>query len=55
VAKGKLPPGLKLSRSGHLTGVPRKAKVYRFTVRVRDRSHPRMTATRGLKLAVHRR
>jgi len=55
VAKGKLPPGLRLRQSGKLTGVPHTAKVYRFTVPVRDRSHPRMTATRALKLVVRRR
>jgi hypothetical protein len=47
--------GLKLSRSGQLAGVPLEARVYRFTVRVRDHTHPRMTATRALKLVVHRR
>jgi large repetitive protein len=53
--RGKLPAGIHLSRTGKLTGKPRRRGVYRFTARVRDASHPRMTATRRLVLTVRHR
>jgi sugar lactone lactonase YvrE len=53
VRSGRLPRGLRLTRQGILTGRPRHAGTYRFTVRVRDRTRPAMTATRRLKLVVH--
>jgi sugar lactone lactonase YvrE len=55
LTKGKLPAGIHLSRTGKLTGKPHRSGVYRFTVRVRDASHPRMTATRRLVLTVRHR
>jgi putative Ig domain-containing protein len=52
VMHGKLPAGVHLRHDGTLAGRPRKLGIYRFTVRVRDSSHPRMTATRRLLLLV---
>lgn len=55
VIEGKLPPGLRMKHDGILSGTPRHAGHYRFTVKVRDSSHPTMTATRVLALVVKRR
>ena len=52
VTRGKLPAGIRLRRDGTLFGRPRKPGTYRFTVRVKDTSHPTMTATRRLVLIV---
>ncbi len=49
---GKLPRGLHLNRDGKLTGRPERKGVYRFEVRVRDSSHPQMTAVRRFELVV---
>lgn len=53
VRRGRLPHGLRLTRTGILTGRPRRAGTYRFTVRARDHTRPAMTATRRLALVVH--
>lgn len=52
VTRGKLPTGLRLRRDGMLSGRPHKRGTYRFTVRVKDASHPTMTATSQLMLQV---
>ncbi len=52
---GKLARGVRLHHDGTLVGRPRKVGIYRFTVRVRDSSHPRMTATRQLVLLVQKK
>ncbi len=49
---GRLPQGVRLHPDGRLTGRPQKRGIYRFTVRVRDSSRPRMTAIRRLALTV---
>jgi large repetitive protein len=54
VTRGKLPTGLRLRRDGMLSGRPRKRGTYRFTVRVKDASHPTMTETRQLMLQVRK-
>ena len=51
---GSLPPGLRLRRDGMLSGRPHRRGTYRFTVRVRDASHPTITANRRLVLAVRK-
>ncbi len=55
VIRGGLPRGLHLGRDGRLSGRTEHEGLYRFTVRVRDSSHPRMTASRGLELVVRGR
>ena len=52
MTRGRLPHGVHLSRDGKLSGRPEHQGLYRFTVGVRDSSHPRMTATRRLELHV---
>ena len=52
MTRGRLPAGLRLQRDGTLSGRPRKAGIYPFTVRVRDPSHPTMRAARRLLLTV---
>jgi hypothetical protein len=47
-----MPPGLRLRRGGTLSGRPDKPGIFRFTIRVRDTSHPTMTAARRLTLRV---
>jgi hypothetical protein len=56
--RGRLPRGLHLSRRGVISGVPKHAGSWRFTVRVRDASRRRVSVTQRLRLAVaprHRR
>jgi hypothetical protein len=53
VSRGHLPPGLRL-RDGYISGHPRRHGTYRFTVRVKDASHPAMRATRRLAITVWR-
>jgi sugar lactone lactonase YvrE len=54
-ARGHLPRGLKLKRSGAIEGTPRgRLRTYSFTVKVRDSSRPRQVATRQLKLRLRR-
>jgi hypothetical protein len=55
VIKGKLAPGLKLSSNGVLSGRPKRAGTYLFTIRLRDHSRKAMTATATLELIVKRR
>ena len=52
VTRGRLPHGVHLSRDGQLSGRPDHQGLYRFTVGVRDSSHPRMMASRRLELHV---
>jgi hypothetical protein len=54
IVKGKLPRGLKLSRDGAPSGTPRHAGKYEFTVRVRDSSHPAMSASATLLITVRK-
>jgi hypothetical protein len=50
--RGHLPRGLHLTRDGTISGRPEHKGVYRLEIRVRDSSHPKMTATRRLTLVV---
>jgi large repetitive protein len=53
VIHGRLPRGLKLRRTGAIIGTPKsRARVYRFTIRVIDSTHPKQRATQVLKLRV---
>jgi large repetitive protein len=52
VIRGHLPHGIRLTRSGRLTGRPRRRGTYRFTVRVTDSTHSQMTSTRRFVLLV---
>jgi len=47
-----LPPGLTLSPSGLLSGVPTTSGTFTFTVVARDAGDPALTATRALSLTV---
>ncbi len=38
---GKLPKGLKISRSGLIAGIPKKAGTYTFTVKLMDHAKPK--------------
>lgn len=53
--RGQLPHGLHLSRRGVISGVPSRAGRWRFTVQVRDASHPRVTLVRRLTVTIRRR
>jgi hypothetical protein len=54
-ARGHLPRGLKLKRSGAIEGTPRgHLRTYSFTVKVRDSSRPRQVVTQHLKLRLRR-
>ncbi|HEY3729142.1 MAG TPA: putative Ig domain-containing protein [Solirubrobacteraceae bacterium] len=53
--RGRLPRGLHLSRRGVISGVPKRAGRWRFTVRVRDASRRRVSVTRRLQLTIERR
>jgi hypothetical protein len=55
VRRGRLPRGLHLSRRGVVTGVPKHAGHWRFTVRVRDASRHRISVTQRLALTIRRR
>ena len=51
VVHGRLPRGLRLRRTGALIGTPRdRTHVYRFTVRVRDRTRPHQVVSQRLSL-----
>jgi sugar lactone lactonase YvrE len=54
LVRGKLPHGVRVDRSGHVTGVPRQLGTFHFTITARDSSKPAMTATRGIALTVRR-
>jgi hypothetical protein len=51
VTRGHLPRGLRL-RHGRIAGRPDQHGTYRFTVRVKDASHPVMRASRRLRITV---
>ncbi|MFL6172274.1 MAG: putative Ig domain-containing protein [Marmoricola sp.] len=53
VASGVLPPGLKLSTGGLISGTPSSAGTYTFTVRITDSSVPKNTASRTLVIVVN--
>jgi hypothetical protein len=53
VIRGQLPPGVRLSSSGVLSGRPRRAGAYRFGLQ--DHSRPPMRATAQLELVVGNR
>jgi sugar lactone lactonase YvrE len=55
VIRGQLPPGVRLSKSGVLSGRPRRAGAYLFVVRLQDHSRPPMRATAQLELVVRNR
>lgn len=51
VVHGRLPRGLRLRRTGAIIGTPRgRTHVYRFTVRVRDRTRPHQVVSQRLSL-----
>ena len=52
LSSGSLPPGLKFSSSGKLTGTPTAAGSYPITVQVSDSSNPKNVASRALTIAV---
>ena len=52
VASGRVPAGLRLSRGGVLSGVPKRAGRWVLAVHVRDRGRPQMSARRRLSLTV---
>lgn len=55
ISRGRLPRGLSLTRKGAIIGIPHSRRgVYRFTVRVRDRTHPAQVVTRRLRLRLKR-
>lgn len=53
--RGRLPRRLHLSRRGVISGVPKRAGLWRFTVRVRDTSQPHVTLTRRLTIRIRHR
>lgn len=52
VLDGVLPPGLKLSTAGRISGTPTTRGTWSFTVRVADSASPQNDATRTLSLTV---
>ncbi len=52
LASGALPPGLNLSSTGAIAGVPTSAGTFSFGVRVSDTESPAGTATRTLSIIV---
>jgi PKD repeat protein len=50
---GKLPPRLKLSTKGVISGTPTTAGTFNFTVQVTDGAHPHATATQPLSIKVN--
>jgi len=52
VPPGTLPPGLRLSAAGVISGIPDVAGTYTFTVTVTDAESPAMTATQVLSITV---
>jgi hypothetical protein len=52
VSRGHLPAGLRLSRHGALSGVPRRRGRWWVTIAVTDAGHPRMSAHRRFSLTV---
>src|SRR5215475_4043984 len=52
VVAGSLPPGMKLSTDGVISGTPTSVRDFRFTVSIADTSRPVQTARRELILHV---
>jgi surface antigen len=52
LVSGSLPPGLHISKSGVISGVPTKKGTFNFTVMVTDSSDPSLTATKTFSLDV---
>lgn len=52
VMTGALPPGLKLSPSGEITGAPSTPGLYTFTVQVTDAGSPPQSATQSLSITI---
>ena len=53
IARGRLPRGLRLRRTGAIIGTPRRrAGIYRFTIRLTDSTRPTQKVTRKLRLRV---
>jgi hypothetical protein len=52
ISGGRLPPGLKLSRSGVISGTPTKAGAFALILRVTDTASPKHAATRTLILTI---
>jgi putative Ig domain-containing protein len=52
VGNGNLPPGLSMSASGAITGVPAMAGVFSFSVQASDASMPPQVASRSLSITV---
>lgn len=52
LADGALPPGLKLSTAGRITGRPTAAGTFSLTVQVVDRSVPQNVATKQLSITI---
>ncbi len=52
IASGQLPPGLKLSTSGVISGTPTAAGTYTFSVRAKDSASNPQAATTALGLTV---
>jgi Putative Ig domain len=50
---GPMPPGLTLSASGELSGMPKTAGTYPISVTVTDSSYPPVTATAAVSLTVN--
>jgi len=52
ISSGHLPPGLKLSKSGVISGTPTKAGKFTLTVKVTDAASPKHSATRTVTLTI---
>jgi FtsP/CotA-like multicopper oxidase with cupredoxin domain len=52
ISAGSIPPGLRLSSGGTLSGTPTAAGTYTFTIRVTDRSTPAKVATKVFSLTI---
>lgn len=50
---GKLPRGLKLSKTGVISGTPTKAGTYSFAVRLTDKARPKHHTTKTFSITVH--
>lgn len=50
--KGALPPGLTMSSTGIISGVPSRSGTYRFTVQVRDKAQAIATQTFDLQIVM---
>ena len=52
LASGTLPSGLKLSSTGTISGTPKTAGTYDFSVQVHDAAKPAHTASAALSITV---